>query len=333
MTLKEIADRCGVSIATVSRVINNKGNVKSDTKEKILQLLNQSDKSYKYLVSTERNQTIAVIVPDINNPFYGELIKGISKMADKHNFDILLYDTHDDPEKEFKYLKKASKQEINGIILMTSSKSYHCEGIKALFKQIKIPIILMDREIKNLQVDGVFFDDITGVFMLTELLIEQGHKSIGILTGEKDSEVTKKRLEGYKRALSEHEIPCNPKNIYYTSFTETHFAYDILENVLNSKNRPTAIISCSGLLTIALIKSINEAGLEIGKDISIVSFDDVKILQLLGIKITAAFTDLQEMGKAGFDLLYKKINKSSSLTNKLTIIPTIIKRGSEKSKL
>ena len=330
MTLKEIADQCGVSTATVSRVINNKENVKPETREKILKLLEKSDKSYKYMVSTEKSKTVAVIVPDINNPFYGELIKGITKVADKFNFDILLYDTHDDPEKELKYLKKASKQEINGILLMSSSKGGQYSKSNGLFEQIKIPVILLDKEIKNLPIDGVFFDDVSGIFMLAELLISEGHKNIGFLTGEKESEVTQKRLKGYKKALSEHNIPCNTEYVYYASFTETHLAYDILKNSLSNKNRPTAFISCSGLLTIALIKSINDANLTIGEDISIVSFDEVKILELLGINITSAFTDLQEMGVLGFELLNKKINKESSLTNKLTIIPSISKRGSEK---
>lgn len=331
MTLKEIANKCQVSVATVSRVINNKGNVSYNTQEKILHFLNENEKNYKYFSSNEKNDTIAIIIPNIHNSFYSEIVKGITYTANKYNFDILLYDTNDELKKELKYLKKAVEQKVNGIIFMSSSKGDENDELKKLFLQIKIPIILMDKEIKNLQFDGIFLDDISGTFLLTKTLIENGHKNIGILVGENDSEVTKKRLKGYKEGLLEYEIPYNQENIFYSSFTKEHLAYNILDNVLKNENRPTAIISCSGLLTIALVKSIKDADLKIGKDLAIVSFDDVKILQLLGMNITSASTDLQEMGKAGFDLLYKKIKNETLFSSKLKIIPNIIKRGSEKS--
>ena len=156
MTLKEIADKCGVSTATVSRVINQKGNVKPDTKEKILHYLGENEKNYKYFSSNEKNDTIAVIIPDIHSPFYSEIIKGITQIANKYDFDILLYDTHDDPKKELKYLKKATDQSVNGIIFMGSSKSSENDALKELFSHVKTPVILMDKEIKNLQFDGYF---------------------------------------------------------------------------------------------------------------------------------------------------------------------------------
>lgn len=327
MTLYEIADECNVSIATVSRVLNNKGNVKTETKEKILQVLNKSNNQYKYLVSTEKNQTIAIIVPDIHNPFYGEIIKGVTKIADRYNFDILLYDTHDSQEKEFKYLKKVIKQKISGLILMSSSDGILMEESKELIeKKNKFPIVLIDKELQNLQLDGVFFDDITGIYLLTEYLIKKGHKDIHILTGKKESEVTQKRLQGFKNAFSNYDLKFSEKLVYYSSFSEEEVINRVIEKMFRKKEYPKVIVSCSGPQTIALIKGISQANLILGKDVVIVSFDDVEILHKIGIYITSAHTDLKKMGEAGFDLLYKKINASLAFTNKMTVTPTIIER-------
>jgi len=328
MTIKEIADKTNLSVATVSRVINNSKAVKQETRERVLQLLEENKNNYKYYASNT-HKTIALILPDIHNPFYGEIIRGITRNAHAAAYDVLLFDTRDDSADELAYLEKAVSQKVDGIILMSSSRGDRDERLTAFLSKAKIPIVLIDKEIRGMTLDGVFLDDMTGMVLLTETLVSCGHRKIALIAGEKDSSVTKKRVSGFRNALQEFGLDSLPEQIIFASYTDTDIAVPVLSELLSGSRRPTAIITCNGLLTMTAIKCIRKQGLAIGRNISLVSFDEVPTLQLLGIDITSAYIDLGEMGRTGFELLLKKIEDPHSSRQKLIMVPAILKRGSE----
>ena len=330
MTIKEIAEKTNVSVATVSRVINNSMNVKKETRERILQLLEENKNNYRYFASVG-NKSIAVILPDIHNPFYGEIIRGVTRNAHSSSYDVLLYDTQDDSSDEISYLEKAVDQKVDGILLMSSSLGDKDDRLKDLLTRVKIPVVLIDKEIRGLALDGVFLDDVSGILQLTEALAGCGHRKITMITGDQNSSVTKKRISGFIDALQEFNLDYSRDQVIFASYTDTDIAEPVLSEMLARADRPTAIISCNGLLTMTAIKCIREAGLKIGKDISLVSFDEVPALKLLGIGITSAYVDLGEMGRTGFDLLIKKIEDPRTGTQKLIMVPSILMRGSEKT--
>lgn len=328
MTIKEIADRTNLSVATISRVINNSSAVKSETRERVIKFLEENKNNYKYYAPAP-NKTLALILPDIHNPFYGEIIRGVTHNAHLAFYDVLLFDTQDNSSDEIAYLEKAIAQKVDGIILMSSSRGDRDERLKDLLLSTKTPIVLIDKEIRGVTLNGVFLDDVAGMVLLAETLASCGHKKIVLIAGEEDSSVTKKRVTAFKNALKEFNLPCSPDQIIFASYTDTDIAVPILSSVLSSADRPTAIITCNGLLTMTAIKCIHQQKLIIGKNISLVSFDEVQTLRLLGINITSASVDLTEMGRTGFELLLKKIEDPSSSRQKLIMVPSVIKRGSE----
>jgi LacI family transcriptional regulator len=328
MTIKEIADRTNLSVATISRVINNSDAVKPETRERVIKFLEESKNNYKYYAAAP-NKTIALIIPDIHNPFYGEIIRGITRSAHLSSYDVLLFDTQDNASDEIAYLEKAFSQKVDGIILMSSSRGDRDERLKQLLAEARTPIVLIDKEVHGVTMDGVFLDDSTGMVLLTETLVAAGHSKIVLIAGEEDSGVTKKRVAAFKNALREFNLPFSSDQVIFASYTDTDVAVPILSAVLGSPDRPTAIITCNGLLTMTAIKCIRKQKLTIGKDIALVSFDEVQTLRLLGIDITSASVDLGEMGKTGFDLLMKKIDQSGPARQKLIMVPSVVKRGSE----
>lgn len=328
MTLKEIAKELNLSVATISRVINNSDAVKPNTRKKVIAFLEQNKHSYKYIAPIP-NKTLALIIPDIHNPFYGEIIRGVTRTAQDYSYDTLLFDTQDNVYDEITYIEKAIAQKVEGIILLSSSRSDKEKKLKEVITNSNVPIILIDKEITGITIDGVFLDDTTGMVLLTETLLSNNHKSIVLLTGEKDSSVTKKRVAAFQYALNEFNVPFSNEQIIYASYTNTEIASPIIISLLKQKNRPTAFITCNGLLTMTAIKCLHENNYSIGKDIALVSFDEVNILKMLGINITSAYVDLNEMGKTGFELLLKKIEDPTSSRQKLIIVPSIIKRNSE----
>ncbi len=328
MTIKEIADKTNLSVATISRVINNSSAVKPETREKVIKFLDENKNNYKYYAPAP-NKTLALIIPDIHNPFYGEIIRGVTRNAHLASYDVLLFDTQDNSSDEIAYLEKAISQKVDGIILMSSSRGDLDERLKDLLLTVKIPIVLIDKEIRGVTLDGVFLDDSTGMVLLTETLASCGHKKIVLIAGEENSSVTVKRVTAFKNALKELSLPFSSEQVIFASYTDADVAVPVLSSVLSTPDRPTAVITCNGLLTMTAIKCIHAHKLAIGRDISLVSFDEVQTLRLLGIDITSASVDLSEMGKTGFELLIKKIEDPASSRQKLIMVPTVIKRGSE----
>ncbi len=333
MNIKTLANMCGVSVATVSRVINNKGNVKEETREKILRVieeLNYVPNALARSLSRKESDVIGVIIPDVSNAFYIELIKGAMTEAENNNLNVVFFNTDGDIKKELKAMKMLREQRIRGMLLISCVKKDEVDVLRRNVKHLDIPMILINKYIENLNYDGVFTDDIMASYVLTETLVNNGHREITILTGAPNSIVAYNRVKGYKNALKDYEIEIKDENIIYTDFNNVEISYKILKNMYKSGKLPKAIIAGNTNINLACIKLFAEMGIRVGKDISLVAFDDVKILNELGIKVTVVSQNPKEMGQQAFRLLINRIIDKNSPINKIHIVPELILRGSEK---
>ena len=268
VTINDIAVKVGVSHATVSRVLNNSGYVKDETREKVLKVikdLNYTPSAIARSLSTSKTNTIGVIVPDINNLFFGEIIKGITEIADEHNLNIILCDTDEDKDKELKAINVLKQQRIQGLIITPTfyKDSSNSENLNAL-KNLGIPIILIDGHVEYLDFSGVFIDHIKGAYDGTAALIEAGHRKIAIITGDMKSRPAKERLLGYEKALEANNIPIDNEYIFYGDYTH-QTAYKITKEILKMDNRPTAIFVSSNTTILGCIKAFYEEKLNIPK--------------------------------------------------------------------
>lgn len=238
MKMSDIAEKAGVSIATVSRVINEDKNVKDSTREKILKIIEEYDYTPSAIarnLSRKDNNTIGVVVPDISNPYFSEMVEGISEVIDKENLNILIYNTNDKIEKEQKSLQMLLEQRIKGLVITVTSESYE-KGKNYLDKFVKekIPVVLADRDIKYSSMDCVFIDNIGGAYKGVSVLIENDHKDIAIITGPLKSKPGRDRLRGYRNALSENGIEVIDENIYEGDF-QMESGYKLGKEILNRK--------------------------------------------------------------------------------------------------
>ncbi|MCY6483133.1 LacI family DNA-binding transcriptional regulator [Clostridium aestuarii] len=333
VTISDIAKKAGVSQATVSRVLNNSGYVKQETREKILKIikeLNYTPSAIARSLSTNKTNTIGVIVPDINNPFFGEIIKGISEVADKHNLNIILCDTDERMEKELKALQLLKEQRIQGIIITPTSveDEFNSEYLNTL-ENLGIPIVLVDGHVKYSTFNGVFVDNIKGAYEGVEAFIKAGHRKIAIITGRMNSKPAKDRLIGYKKALARNHIPIDEKYIFYGDYKQES-GYDFTKHILKMEDRPTAIFVCSNMMTLGCIKALYEEKLSIPEDIAIIGFDRVDVLNIVGMNISFIDGPTIEMGRIGMEMLINALkNKKNRMINKITLIPKLVLKGSE----
>lgn len=336
VTIKDIAEQSGVSLATVSRVLNNSGYVKQETRdiiEKTIKELNYTPSAVARSLSKSETNTIGVVVPDINNPFFGEVIKGIATIADKESLNIILCDTDEDINKEYKSLEMLKQQRIQGILITPTSddNQFNGEYLSAL-ESLGIPVVLIDRDVKYSNFDGVFLDNINGAYEATEALIKEGHKKIALIAGPETSKPGRDRVRGYEKAMLMNKIPIDKNYIFHGDF-KLDSGYNFTKRILKMNDKPTAIFVCNNMMNLGCIKALIEENIKIPDDMALIGFDEIEILNVLGMKISVVNRPTTEMGRVAMDMLLHRLkNKEDKQTKRITFSPKLILKGSEKYK-
>ncbi|SFD00681.1 LacI family DNA-binding transcriptional regulator [Clostridium uliginosum] len=329
-TISDIAKKANVSLATVSRVLNNSGYVKEDTKRKVLSVIkemNYTPSAISRSLSKSETNIIGVIVPDITNSYFGEIIKGISEICEKNNLDIILFNTNDCLDKELKSLRVAKEQRLKGVVMTPAfgEADFTTKYIKTI-ENLNIPIVLVSADIKFIKLNGVFVDNIKAGFDATTLLIRDGHSKIGIITGHLGSEPAVDRLIGYKKALEANNIKITEKYIFNGDF-KLNKAFEITNSIFKMDEPPTALVVCSNMMVTGVVKSLFEQNKKIPEDLGVIGFGKTDFLELIGVNIPYMDEGPVELGKSAMNILLETIkekNKSSIPVKRITIAPKVV---------
>lgn len=340
MNIYDVAKEAGVSPATVSRVLNESKSVKKETREKVLSVIKGKNYVPNVLarnLSSGECRNIAFVVPDIENPFFGKILHGITDKARDRNYNIFMFGTDEDPKKELQVLNSLKTEMIKGLIVIPVSE-YNRETELRLsrFEKQNVPVVLVDRDIMGAEFDGVFSEDAEGVYEAMDLLIKEGHKNIAIIAGFETSRPGYERLKGYKKALEDNGIELNPAYIVNGKFREEE-SYRAMKALMEMENPPTAIFASNNLATLGCLRYMKERGLKLGRDISLIGFDDIKELEYAGLNLTVVTRPVYEMGCEAMELLESRFQgrDSGNAAHKAIIRRNyaktwLIKRGSEK---
>jgi LacI family transcriptional regulator len=334
VTINDIASLAGVSLATVSRVINNSGYVGRDTKKKVLKAiedLNYTPNSIARSLSKNESNTIGIVVPDITNSYFGEIIKGISEIAESKDLNIILFNTNDNINKELRALRLLKEQRIKGIIMTPAfgEEELNSEYLNTL-ENIGVPLVLAAASVKYAKLNGVFVDDVKGAFDATNHLIKEGHTKIGIITGSLNSKPAVDRLIGYKKALAFNNLTTEDKYIFCGDY-KMEKAYSITREVLEESSRPTALLVSSNMMTLGCIRALHDTGRKTPEDLAIIGFDKIQALDLLGFNISYVDDFPSELGREAANMLLNIVAQGDSKGIKeVTISPKVILKGSEK---
>lgn len=333
VTIDDIAKKAGVSSATISRVLNNSSYVKEETKVKVLKVIEEMNyvpSAIARSLSKRETNTIGIIVPDITNSYFGEIIKGISKIAEEVGLNIILFNTNNDARSEIKALDEVKKHRLKGVIMTPGFGDTELQNIFTdMINSINIPIVLVSADLNYIELNGVFVDDIKGGYDATNLLINNGHKNIGIITGMISSSSAVNRVNGYKEALIENNISIIDDYIKEGKFNLDN-AYELTKEFLDMPNPPTAIISCSNRMTLGVIKALFERGKKIPKDIALIGFNKIDLIDIVGINLTYIEDSPMELGQAAIRLLLDIFeSKEKNKIKRIKIPPKLILNGSE----
>ena len=332
VTIKDIAKLANVSITTVSRVINNKSEgVSEETRNRILQLVKelgyQPNAIARGLV-TKKTKTIGLIIPDISNPFFPDLARGVEDSAHIYGYNVFLCNTDDNLEKESEYINALKEKYVDGIIFTSSSIPKH-EHIMELVKS-GIPIVIMDRRVDSEDIYGVFLDNYEGGYIATKHLIDLGHKKIGCITGPLYTKSAKERLEGYKKALVENGMDVDERLIFEGDY-KINSGIIGTEKLLGNNENVTAIFACNDLMAYGAYKTIRSYGYKIPDDISIVGFDDIQLSQILEPQLTTIKQPAYDMGLTAARMLIKLVEGKKLKKKIINFKPQLIIRQSTKN--
>ena len=331
----EIAKEAGVSIATVSRVMNHSTTVSEKNTQRVLaavKKLNYVPNIAARSLSTSTSTSIGVVIPDINNPFFSQLLQGITLAADEMGLNIFLFGTNESSEREHKVLDSMREHRLRGVII-TPVSSADNETLERLqnFEALGIPIVLLDREIDGGSFDRVVTADDEGVFRAMNELIKIGHRRVAIITGPEASRPGRERLHGYYRALVANGIPLRQEYICKGDFM-VQCAYEQTLSLCALPEPPTAIFASNNMTTYGCLKAFSELGLQLGEDIALIGFDDIEELRWLNYAVSVVSRDVPKMGEQAMrHLMHRLENEIRPEQGMRTCLPTeLILRGSER---
>jgi LacI family transcriptional regulator len=333
---KDVAIKAGVSVATVSRVMNKTGYVKEETRRKILDAFDElvkQDGFINHAITHQKNDIIGVVIPDISNPFFGEVIKGISEVAEKNSASLLVCNTEENMDIELKYLELFKTNRIRGLIItpMSDQIKYNLEYLYHL-EDLGVPIVLLDRGINISHFNSVFVNNTSGAFDAVLALIDEGHKDIAIVSGPMSSKPGRERFYGYENALRSNDLEVNKEYVRYGNF-KLESGYKHTKALLQLDNRPTAIFAANNMMAKGAVKAIIEEGLKIPEDIAFVSFDDVDMFDIMNLNISTVSRPTTLMGKVASEMLFDLIedkNTKRTQVSEILLETNFISRGSEK---
>jgi DNA-binding LacI/PurR family transcriptional regulator len=330
-TIYDVAKKAGVSISTVSRVINNTGRISEKTRKKVLEVMETLRYQPSVVASAltgKRTRTIGLIIPDVANPFFAEISRKVEDRGRELGFNLLMCNTDNNPETEEMYLSLLKQKSVDGIIIGTTTKNSTL--LKELLEE-NFPVALIAQDIPELVIDAVTVDDFLGGYQATSHLVSLGHKKIAIMLGNLSRSSDKYRLQAYRQVLEKNDLGYDEKLVIYTDYSMEDAKRAALE-LLNSPERPTAIFACFDSLAIGVYQAAKELGLNIPNDLSVVGFDNTILASIVDPPLTTIAQPIDEMGRQVMDLLIREIKGEKTTKQRVILPPELIIRKSTKER-
>lgn len=307
-TIRDVAELAGVHPSTVSRVINDDSRISEKTKNKVLLIIKKLGYTPNAIargLKTKRTYTLGMLIPDITNPFFAEIARGVEDAANANGFNIILCNTDDKLKKERIYLEILKGKRVDGLILGTA----HIKDKSILeLENNNFPYILVSRNIEGLDKNCVIVDDVAGGIMATEYLIKLGHRRIAHITGPLKTRSALNRLKGYKLTLKKYEIEYRDELVGEGDF-RIKGGYQVMKRFLKLAEPPTAIFAANDLLALGAIQAIQKKKYHIPEDFCIIGFDDIRLASFVHPSLTTIRQPMLEMGALAVKMLLKIIEE------------------------
>lgn len=328
-SLVDVAARAKVSISTVSRTITQSGKISQETQEHVRQVMRElgykpNRVARRLRARGGKRHLIGLIIPNIQNPFFADLARGVEDVAYRNNFAVMLCNYDEDPKKEQFYLDVMQAESVDGIILPPA----HEDDADVLrVKQSGIPVVCVDRSLNDPTFDTVEVDNARGAFDAVALLLAKGHRRIGLISGPGDSSTGRERLEGYRRAHAEAGVPVDDALIRFGNYKQES-GREIARELLSLPQPPSALFACNNLMLVGAIETIFARGLKIPQQVALIGYDDLPLAAVFDPPLTVVQQPAYEVGQKAAELLFKRLDDPSAPVSEVCLLPKLIVRSS-----
>ena len=307
-SIKDVAREAGVSIATVSRVLNDIDVVNEDTKKKVkdaIKKLSYRPNIVARSLKTQKSSTIGIIIPDISNQFYPEIVRGCEDVANIYNYNIMLCNADLDVEKEMEALRILKEKMIDGVIYMSNSIE---QNIISLIKELEMPTVLVE----TTDADGIFpsvsIDNVMAAADAVKYLINKGNKKIAYVgTTTEKVNASSRRYTGYKKGLEEMKISLD-KDLVYFGGVKARDGYAGINAILDKRTNFDAVFCASDEIAMGVINALRDRHIKVPEDIDVMGFNDIYSASVFYPKLTTVSQPMYDMGSVSMRMLIKSIN-------------------------
>jgi LacI family transcriptional regulator len=315
INIKELALRLGLSVTTVSRVLNGKAKqyrIKEETEKKVREAakrLHYAPNQFARGLKLDKSDTIGVIAPDISNPFFADIIKNIEKECRKKGYSVLIGDSDENPILEEQMVERFESRKVDGLIVAPVGL-----GFSHLIETYKrgLPMVVVDRSQQGLIIPSVTSNNYKGAYEAVELLIGYGHKKIACIQGLSDSQSNSDRVNGYTDAMKKHGPGSNDLLISGAGFTVEN-GYESTLRFLKTDNKPTAILALNNRISLGVLKAASEMNVSIPDKLSLISFDEQVYSAYLNTPMTTIEQDKPEIARLAVQYLFNQINGETAI--------------------
>jgi LacI family transcriptional regulator len=304
-TIRDVARLAGVSVATTSAVINKKGTVSPKLTQRVLsatEALDYHPDQIARSLKVRQTQTIGMIIPDVTNPFFTDVIRGVENEARAHDYSLILCDSNEDPVLEQNSLNTLFARRVDGVLL-APTKTYVAQD---RITRRRFPLVFYDRVSPGYTGSAVLTDNLGAAYDATRHLIQLGHQSIAIIAGRLNLSNGLDRLEGYRKALQRAGLPLFDDYLQRGEFS-VESGYSCGLRLLALATPPTAIFSCNNQMTLGLMRALRELGVACPSRVSVLGFDDFDWAANFSPRLTTIAQPTLEMGKQAFRMILRKI--------------------------
>jgi LacI family transcriptional regulator len=308
-TIRDIAKRARVSVGTASHVLNGSVPVSEPLRARVLAAVHELDYHPNLIarsLKTRNTKTLGMVVSDITNPFFPQVIRGAESEASLHGYSIITFNTDDQLEREKHILGLFRSRRVDGILLVVAPGAGDVAHIQGTL-DAGVPVVCIDRVPAGIDVDTVTVDNAGGALECVRHLIAEGHRNIATITGPLSLTPARERLRGYELALREAGLAAHPEFIKEAQFRREAAVRACQELMSAGGIMPTAIFACNNTIAIGVIEALNGLGLACPGDVALAEFDDPSVPDVFRPAITSVAQPAREIGRRGVEVLLARI--------------------------
>jgi LacI family transcriptional regulator len=330
VTLRDVARRVGVHPSTVSRVLNprTRGMVTADIARRVTDAagsLGYAPNPFAYSLKTNRSFLVGVLVPDLVNPIFPPIIRGIESVLDRGGYTAIIANSDNQPERERLILEKMQARQVDGLILATAHRS---DALVAKYMAAGGPLVLINRTIEGTPVHAVVNEDRRGMHLAVQHVVALGHTRIAHLAGPPRFSTGQRRLQGFREAMRAAGLRPDPRLIAPCAAFAEEEGLRALRRLLGGRVRFTAVVAANDRLALGGYDALAERGLRCPEDVSITGFNDMPLVDKVRPPLTTVRIPLYEMGARAARMLLEQLTQPGATPQSVQLPPTLIVRGS-----